>query len=110
MEHLTFLDPKNIGQISSIAPLASNFPNIVQKSELQKLDTEWRMLRNEEINFNESSAVQFWMKVGKLTFGDSRPMFPILTKFTFALLSLPHTSANVERIFFIMNEIKTKKR
>lgn len=63
----------------------------------------------EKINFNESSAAHFWTKVWKLTFSDSQPKFPILTKFVFALLSLPHASANVERIFSVMNGIKTKK-
>lgn len=37
-------------------------------------------------------------------------MFPILNTFITALLSLPHSSAAVERIFSAVNLIKTKTR
>ncbi|CAH0397053.1 unnamed protein product [Chilo suppressalis] len=37
-------------------------------------------------------------------------MFPLLSNFVFNILSLPHSSANVERIFTHINLLKTIQR
>lgn len=42
--------------------------------------------------------------------GDETAMFPILSSFAFNILSLRHSSANVEKIFSAINLMKTKER
>ncbi|KAJ8888785.1 hypothetical protein PR048_008277 [Dryococelus australis] len=98
-------------KIPSIAHLASKFPAIVTYDRLQSLDMEWQLLRNHKFDFDENvSAEEFWFHVKKLNAGDGSPMFPHLISFVEDLLCLPHSSANVERIFSAVNMIKTKQR
>lgn len=108
-----FLDPAIVksGTIQSISDVAILFPNIVNNNDLQALDTEWRILRNcKEIETFSNEAVGFWQEVSKMKLGDGTPVFKILTNFVFTILSLPHSSANVERIFSDINLTKTKQR
>ncbi|KYB26213.1 hypothetical protein TcasGA2_TC033894 [Tribolium castaneum] len=44
------------------------------------------------------------------TSGDGTAMFGTLTDFVFTILGLPHSSANVERIFSAINIMKNKQR
>ena len=99
------------GNLSSLVMVAVNFPNLVSETELQQLDSEWRILRNfEQLQLFEDDVEVFWNKVHKLKNGDQTPMFPVLTKFISGLLTLPHSSANVERIFSSVSLIKTTHR
>lgn len=107
------LDPAivKLGTIQSITDVAILFPNIVNSSDLQALDTEWRILRNcKEIESFPNEAVGFWQEVQKMKLGDDSSAFKILSNFTFSILSLPQSSANVERIFSDINLTKTKQR
>jgi len=58
LKNLGFLDPKNMDNIISISPAASDF-NIILGLDLNELDSEWRMLRHTEINKSDD-AVEFW--------------------------------------------------
>jgi hypothetical protein len=89
----------------SIMPLATHFPNLVTKNNLQALDLEWRQLRN-----SNQKICTFWLKVENEKYADTTPVYPLLSKFALNLLSLPHSSANVERIFAQVNLLKTKQR
>lgn len=42
--------------------------------------------------------------------GDNTEMFPLLSQFVQKLLALPHSSANVERLFSSVNLLKTMTR
>lgn len=113
IKKLASIDPIQVcaGTTSSIIPLAQHFPNLVAESELQNLDNEWRLLRNTEINYEDTSnAEMFWISVSKMCRGDNSPMFPTISRFVLNLLCLPHSSANVERIFSQVNLLKTKQR
>lgn len=108
-----FLDPTIVksGSIQSIVDVAILFPNIISENLLQKLDTEWRLLRNTtEIQLLPDETILFWQKVKDIQSGDGTPMFTILTNFVFTIFCLPHSSANVERIFSDYNLTKTKLR
>ena len=52
----------------------------------------------------------FWQNVKTLTLGDKTLVFPKVSQFVENILSLPHSSANVERIFSSVNLLKTKQR
>ena len=97
---------------NSIAPLASNFS--FGRSNLDQIDREWRMLRNYDFsNFFDADAKpmhEFWIKISKLRLGDSEPFCKNLCAFVVSILSLPHSSATVERIFSQINLNKTKIR
>lgn len=109
-----FLDPTVVksGTIQSISDVAILFPNILSgDNNLQLLDTQWRLLRNtKEIESLPEETVLFWKKINDIQSGDGTQMFNILSDFVFTILCLPHSSANVERIFSDYNLTKTKLR
>lgn len=113
VKELECMSPSTVkaGNLASLATVAIHFPNMILENELQQLDTEWRTLRNvDDIQNFEDDVEIFWDRVRKLKFGDETPMFPVLSKFMSDLLILPHSSANVERIFSSVNLMKTKQR
>lgn len=112
-KNLSIIDPVNVvaGAIPSIVPLAQNFPNLITGNEIQILDNEWRLLRNTTIDFDPTGSIEhFWVSIRNKCFGDNSPMFRTLSNFVLKLLCLPHSSANVERIFSQVNLLKTKQR
>lgn len=113
LQHFNFMDPfivKN-GAICSIVNCLSAFPNLVNANKLQKIDSEWRLLRNTpEIQSFPEDMIDFWKAVKDLHFGNGDIMFPNLTEFVFNLCCLPHSSATVERKFSQMNLLKTDQR
>lgn len=81
-----FLDPGVVkaGSISSITEVALVFPNLLKESQLQTIDTEWRLLRNtEEIQSFPDEVMSFWREVKKLKLGDGSMMFNVLSSFVF---------------------------
>lgn len=108
-----FIDPSVVkqGSLASISHIAILFPNILKDDKLQQLDSEWRLLRNtDEIQSFPDEIIMFWNKVKKLEFGDGSAMFETLSNFVFDILTFPHSSANVERVFSSINLLKTKQR
>ena len=69
IEQLQVLNPScSHQQFPSLIPLALRFPNIIQQSELQRLDNEWTFA---ELPFNyETMPVdEFWGKLSAITNG-----------------------------------------
>nr|XP_022907493.1 uncharacterized protein LOC111418993 [Onthophagus taurus] len=99
------------GSIPSISDVAILFPNLIDESMLQPLDNEWRLLRNNnEILAFPDDVFLIWNEVNKIESGDGTSMFRTLVNFVFNILILPHSSANVERVFSQINLMKTNQR
>ncbi|XP_069363479.1 SCAN domain-containing protein 3-like [Maniola hyperantus] len=82
-------------------------------TDLTELDREWRTLRNTNIPFQEEQLIkadEFWRHISKIKNSDSSRMFPLVAQFAQNLLTLPHSSANVERLFSAINLMKTNIR
>jgi hypothetical protein len=113
LKQLTVISPREVisKQHDSIAPLASNFPNLIASDQLNSLDTEWRMLRNVDLsNLIDLNIGEFWQRISYMKSGDDTSLFPLLCEFIFNLFCLPHSSATVERVFSQVNLNKTKIR
>lgn len=113
LEKLDFVDPAIIksGSVSSLVPIALLFPNLIQPENLQNLDNQWRLLRNtKDINTLSNDVILFWQEVHKMERGDGELAFNLLVNFVKCILSLPVSSANVERKFSQLNLIKTNQR
>ncbi|CAH2009382.1 unnamed protein product [Acanthoscelides obtectus] len=113
--NMKLIDPATIinEKPPSVIPLAKHFPNLVNENQIQPIDNEWRLLRSNEIlkDFPSNiNAEEFWAKISKIQYGDDSFMFPLLSTFAFNMLSLPHSSANVERTFSQVNLMKTTHR
>lgn len=114
LKKLEFLNPDNVmnRKIASISDIFVHFPNLIE--DIQEVDSEWRELRNFDFadfkTQNDSDVEIFWGKVSKIKLGNGDSKFPKLATLVFNLLCLPHSSANVERIFSQVNLNKTKIR
>lgn len=98
LKDVEILAPQNILESSSIISLVKHFPNLVKEDQLQEIDNEWRALKHIDLNFSQD-AEEFWKGVSKLMQADDTPAFPKLSQFIYEIFSLPHSSANTERIF-----------
>lgn len=96
----------------SLVALAARFPNIVPEQHLEQLDSEWRRLSLASLPFDKSEMEpeEFWGAVDDIKDGLGTPLFSCLSSFMQALLALPSSNADVERIFSSLNSIKTKHR
>lgn len=112
LEKIKFIDPKVVKSktIFTISHIALLFPNLIEEEEIQDLDNEWRLLRNFPMEDVSDDVILFWKDIGQVKIGDDSPKFPILVRFVFQLLTLPHSSAAVERIFSQINLTKTQFR
>lgn len=109
ISNMEIIDPvkMSVQAYGSIAPLAKNFPNIC--SDLRGLDFEYRQIINLPIPRSTKIDV-FWMDVFQMKNGANKIMFPKISKFVKAMFSLPHSTAEVERVFSKLNLIKTRLR
>ena len=74
------------------------------------INSEWRELSVQDFSFkSEKLPENFGYAVSQEKCGDQY-RYPLLSKFMMQLLSLPHCSASAERIFSVLNNIKTKNR
>ena len=62
------------------------------------------------MKFTELKMLAFRKNVSNLNRVNNAKTFLILTQFVSSIMTLPHSSANVERIFNIVNLNKTKTR
>lgn len=93
-------------------PFLSTFSS---ENDLFKIENEYGRLVN--VNWVElygndimKNSYKFWPVVYGHKNAGGEPAFPLLSKFVLTLLSLPSSNALVERVFSIMNGIKTKSR
>ncbi|KYN29119.1 hypothetical protein ALC57_01438 [Trachymyrmex cornetzi] len=110
------LDDKLIAELKFLHPtvalrIQSRF-NIIDKNNVL---TEWEMLKyyfesSVSEQLYKKSIVEFWQELSKIrTFNNEWP-FKNLCQIATIALSLPHSNAEVERVFSVCTDIKTKKR
>ena len=88
--------------MTAILDIAWKFPNIIAQDDPQKLDSEWREFSFTDFPPYDPKKIHmdcYWGDVAALTDGCGEMKFPTLGYFVKSLLSLPHSNADVERIF-----------
>lgn len=97
--------------IKSLMHITKMFPILEQHVNLQDLDNEWRdhALIDHKIDKNKS-AEEYWAEVFGLKNAAGNPIFQNLEIVINFLLILPFSNASVERIFSLLNSIKSDKR
>lgn len=105
--------PENVvsGQTNSIVRLLIKiFPN--EYNNFDSINTQFRSLADIEVlkDFKNESICNFWARVSEMKNELNELMFLELSRIVGGILSIPHSSANVERIFSYQNIIKTKER
>ncbi|KAL5237333.1 hypothetical protein ACI65C_004743 [Semiaphis heraclei] len=48
LKGMSFLDPKNVGNVESLGPIAQHFNHLI--SDVNSLDREWRMFKSKELS------------------------------------------------------------
>ena len=92
------------------------FPNIISENKVEHIDTEWREIQFMDPSELPSSSehrtdvVAFWGTISQMTDTSGEYRFPIVSRLMTSLLSLPHSNAEVERIFSQVAITKTKLR
>jgi hypothetical protein len=64
----------------------------------------------EDITVNNVDIINFWVEVGEKRDALGEKAFSNLSEFAFRSLSLPISNASVERVFSILNSVKSKVR
>lgn len=116
LKHLKIICPDTIfdNEISSLGSMFTDLPILFGDMDINEVDREWRKLpftdfKSAKLDKN-SNILDFWSHISKLKKGDDAPMFPLMVTLVKNVMTLPHSSACVERIFSMVNTIKTKER
>ncbi|XP_018397609.1 PREDICTED: uncharacterized protein LOC108775676 [Cyphomyrmex costatus] len=115
-QQLQMLSPKIC--LNQIRPKFQELPflnEFINENDLGILEMQWNKLLN--INWVEiigdniiNDCYTFWPKVYKFKNAGGNFVFKELATYVLTLLSLPTSNAVVERVFSIMNAVKTKTR
>lgn len=110
LKEMSFLDPKNVGNVESLGPISQHFNHLIP--DVNSLDRDWRMFKSKELSvpYSKGQAINdFWISNLSVTKGDDELLFPMLNEFFSYLFVLPHSSACVERVFSCISLNKTNK-
>ena len=118
LKSLNILNPTTINSTSAstVVRLANMFSNIISENKVERIDTEWREIQFMDPSELPSSSehrtdvVAFWDTISQMTDTSGEYRFPIVSRLMTSLLSLPHSNAEVERIFSQVAITKTKLR
>lgn len=116
--HAEVADISNIGKasFSSLRFFINRFPDILTR-EMEQLDAEVDILHSQFCNFQlqetnitaERIDVQ-WALIGQMKSADGVLKYDRLAKVMLAILSIPHSNAECERIFSTVTKTKTQFR
>lgn len=116
LKYVECLAPSSVikSNLKSVSGLLSFVPNVVNLNHVQDIDDEWRELLHFNFEYynilEERSIERFWQVIFSTKRCDGLELFPNLKKMVYAILSVPVSTANVERIFSQINLNKTKTR
>lgn len=98
-------------RVKSIVKLAIHFPTLVMEEDYDDLENQWQDLLTAKESLRDMSdkATSFWQEILTVKDGNNHVKYHLLSKLMCGLLALPHSSACVERVFSMVNIIKTKQ-
>uniref|UniRef100_H3AIF5 HAT C-terminal dimerisation domain-containing protein n=1 Tax=Latimeria chalumnae TaxID=7897 RepID=H3AIF5_LATCH len=98
-------------KFSDIVQLAKSFPQTVPSSSWDNLEAEFIEYQVADLsNVNSGQPLDvYWHQLGQITTSTKDHKFSVLSKFA-TLLALPHSTAEVERLFSAVNLTKTDLR
>jgi len=108
LKQLSFLNPDKVSSTKTLAHLSVKMPHLI--TDLNALDREWRSIINMSNKPESKDVINYWKTICEQKKGDEKLAYPEINKLVSYLLTLPHSSACVERIFSAINLNKTKTR
>ena len=117
-KNMSFVIPKialtpDTDKTCDLSELAEKYERKVDKyevvKELNTLKVYFSETEKEKL-LGSKNSVEFWSAIGEIKSFDDEYIFPNIAKLAKIILVLPHGNADVERVFSMMTDIKTKKR
>ncbi|XP_012522038.1 uncharacterized protein LOC105828318 [Monomorium pharaonis] len=105
---LSFLNPDKISSTETLIHLSIKMPHLI--TDLNALDREWRSIINMSNKPETKNVINYRKLICERRKGDESLEYPEINKLVSYLLTLPHSSACVERVFSAINLNKTKVR
>lgn len=105
---LSFLNPDEVSSTETLVHLCVKMSYLI--TDLNALDREWRSIINMLHKPEIKDVVNYWKTICEKRKGDESLAYPEINKLVSYLLTLPHSSASVERVFSAINLNKTKIR
>lgn len=91
---------------NQITPLLESM--LVPPALIGKIEYQWTAINL--IDWKSTTTTEFWIEVSKYRDALDTNPFEELSKFAISMLVLPHSNADVERVFSQMNIVKSKIR
>lgn len=114
---LALLNPKNRGDLppSAITDIARRFPNLVAEEDFTNLEEEFLDYQTTPASeFPSCDSVrtdEFWGSILHLSNRiTQKSRFPLMKKVISAVLTIPNSNADCERVFSIVKKIQTDMR
>lgn len=95
---------KNLDEIIKLAEHFEKNPEVIDK-----IVSQWRNIINNKWS-NKTDTVKFWFEVAQYKNASHENPYKELVELAFTILTLPHSNADVERVFSLMNIVKNKLR
>ncbi|KAL5005198.1 hypothetical protein ScPMuIL_018654 [Solemya velum] len=114
LKTLGYLNPKLRQSIDahSVGELAKRLGYSCSLDELQDQYQDYQLSPMEELPSLPPDCCldAFWIQMEEVTLADRRKRFPLLSQLSLIALSLPHSNADTERSFSILEKIQTDMR
>lgn len=87
----------------------AKYVGITNPGQLEKIENQWRNIVFVNWNNNDKTEA-FWVEVKNYVDAVGEAVFEDLCRSAFRILALPHSNADVERVFSTVTNTKTKSR
>lgn len=106
MEKFSIIDCLKPNKLA-ISDLAKDF--VKNSLEITKIETQWSLLNT--VNWEEKLSTElFWVEFFQYWDPSGENPFKELVQLAFRILTLPHSNAEVERPFSVINILKTNSQ
>jgi len=99
---------KSFKDVSFVAKIIDGFDKDALKNEWIALPLDFSTEKKKSLS--QLSFDNMWKEILKCQYPNNMPKYPILKNVLNAVRSLPNSNADPERLFSLLNDLKTKKR
>lgn len=109
LQKVELLSCKNVLKVhkESISSLLAHFH--YSSNTITLIESQWSAINFTKWN-KVDNTIEFWSEVKEYKDASNTNPFKELSDFAFHILTLPYSNAEVERVFSVMNNVKTKLR
>ncbi|XP_062610502.1 uncharacterized protein LOC134272272 [Saccostrea cucullata] len=118
VSNLAFLNPSNRGDLppSALTVIAERFPSLVPQDQWQELEEEfmdYQTIPDTDLpcSHEDNRTDFYWGRILEMRNNiTNTPRFPLMGKVVKAMLTVPNSNAECERVFSMVKKIQTETR